>query len=125
MTEYADVPPDVAASFRAACAGLPEAYEDDPWTGVRFRIRSSTFAHAVCVEGPNGLVTYVNVHAAGEDLEVLERVGHPFFPGWGPGIIGMVLDDATDWDEVREVVTDSYCLLAPKKLSKLVVRPAG
>jgi hypothetical protein len=28
----------------------------------------------------------------------------------------MVLDDDTDWEEVRELVTESYCVLAPKKL---------
>jgi hypothetical protein len=25
-------------------------------------------------------------------------------------------DGSTDWDEVRELVTESYCRLAPKKL---------
>ena len=28
----------------------------------------------------------------------------------------MVLDDATDWDEVHELVTESSCILAPKTL---------
>jgi hypothetical protein len=30
----------------------------------------------------------------------------------------MVLTDdaATDWDDLRELLTESYCLLAPKKL---------
>jgi predicted DNA-binding protein (MmcQ/YjbR family) len=125
MTDYADVPPGVVANLRAICRELPEAYEDTPWTGARWRIRSGSFVHAVTVEGDGGPVTHINVHAGGDDLEVLERVGHPFFAGWGPGIIGMIIDDATDWDEVREIVTDSYCLLAPKKLSALVVRPAG
>jgi predicted DNA-binding protein (MmcQ/YjbR family) len=123
MTEYADVPPRVVAELRSICAALPEAYEDTPWTGARWRIRSGSFVHAVTVVGDDGPFTHINVHAAGDDLEVLVRVGHPFFPGWGPGIVGMVIDDDTDWDEVREVVTDSYCLLAPKKLSALVVRP--
>jgi hypothetical protein len=36
----------------------------------------------------------------------------------------MVLDDGVDWDEVAELLTDSYCLLAPKKLVALVDRPA-
>ena len=35
----------------------------------------------------------------------------------------MVLDaDQTDWDEVTELLTDSYCVLAPKKLVGLVHR---
>ena len=45
-------------------------------------------------------------------------LGEPFHPGWGPGLIAMVLtdDDATDWGDVRELLTESYRLLAPKKL---------
>jgi hypothetical protein len=31
--------------------------------------------------------------------------------------------DATDWDEVAELVTDSYCLLAPQRLVARVARP--
>ncbi len=37
--------------------------------------------------------------------------------------MGMVLDADTDWDEVRELVTESYCVLAPKKLIALIDRP--
>jgi len=125
MVEYADVPPDVVIALREICIALPEVDEATPRTGPRWSIRTRTFAHVHCIVGPNGLVTFVDVRAEGEDRAVLERVGHPFFAGWGPGVIGMVLDDATDWEEVREVVTDSYCLLAPKKLSALVVRPEG
>ena len=52
-----------------------------------------------------------------------ERAGHPFFVlGWGRDAMGMVLDDP-DWDEVRELVTESFCALAPKKLIALVDRP--
>jgi hypothetical protein len=35
----------------------------------------------------------------------------------------MVLDAAVDWDEVAELLTESYCVLAPKKLGELVDRP--
>ncbi len=37
--------------------------------------------------------------------------------------MGMVLDADTDWDEVRGLVTESYCVLAPKKLIALIERP--
>jgi predicted DNA-binding protein (MmcQ/YjbR family) len=123
MVDWTDVPPHVVVQLREICMALPEVQEDTPWTGARWSIRKRNFAHVHCIDGPNGPVTYVDVRAEGEERDMLEHVGHPFFPGWGPGVIGMVLDDATDWEEVREVVTDSYCLLAPKKLSALVVRP--
>jgi hypothetical protein len=40
----------------------------------------------------------------------------------------MVLDPdpdagATDWDEIAELVTESYCLLAPRRLADSVRRP--
>jgi hypothetical protein len=37
----------------------------------------------------------------------------------------MILDAGVDWDEVAELVTDSYCLLAPVKLAARVDRPEG
>jgi hypothetical protein len=57
-------------------------------------------------------------HAAGEELDAQLAMGDPFFPGWGAGLVAMVLrdDGTTDWTEVRELLTESYCLLAPKKL---------
>jgi hypothetical protein len=62
--------------------------------------------------------------SAGEELEVLRRAGLAFFIlGWGRDAMGMVLDDDTDWDEVHELVTESYCVLAPKKLIALIDRP--
>ena len=32
----------------------------------------------------------------------------------------VVLTDDTDWEEIRELVTDSYRILAPKKLTALL-----
>jgi hypothetical protein len=125
MTEYADVPPGIVANLRAICMALPEVQEDTPWTGARWSIRKRSFAHVYAVDGPNGPATVLDFRAVGDDLDVLPRSGHPFYPGWGPGVVGMVLDGATDWEEVREVVTESYCVLAPKKLIALVARPAG
>ncbi|MDT0276866.1 hypothetical protein [Blastococcus goldschmidtiae] len=35
----------------------------------------------------------------------------------------MRLDDGVDWEEVGELLTDSYCLLAPQRLAASVPRP--
>lgn len=56
------------------------------------------------------------MHSAEQDI----RSSHPV---WWPDIVGMVLDGATDWDQVAELVTESYCVLAPKKLIDMVDRP--
>ena len=57
------------------------------------------------------------------DVDAYRHAGAPcFVPPWFPNIVGLVLDDRTDWDEVRELLTESYCVLAPKKLVALVDR---
>jgi hypothetical protein len=38
----------------------------------------------------------------------------------GPDRLGVLLTGDADWDEIRELVTESYRLLAPKKLSALL-----
>ena len=58
------------------------------------------------------------------EVEALRHAGPPFYIlGWGRNAMGLRLDDATDWDEVAELVVESYCVLAPRKLVALVERP--
>jgi predicted DNA-binding protein (MmcQ/YjbR family) len=124
VTEYADVPEAVLAELRAVCLGLPDAYEEQAWTGRRWRVRTRTFAHVFTLDSEDGPSTAMTFRSAGEELDVLRRSGHPFFAaGWGADVMGMVLDADTDWTEVTELLTESYCLLAPKKLTALVDRP--
>ena len=121
-----DVPDSVVAWLRTMCLALPDAYEEKAWAGTRWMVRKRTFAHVlgVEVEGSDPIVA-LTFRAAGEELEALRHAGHPFyFLGWGRDAMGMVLDDP-DWGEVRELVTDSFCVLAPKKLVSLVDRPRG
>jgi hypothetical protein len=61
----------------------------------------------------------------GEELDTLTRVGYPYYKlPWSPTAVGMHVTDNTDWNEVGELVTESYCLLAPRKLAARVRRPA-
>jgi YjbR protein len=131
----AEIPGTILAEIRLACHGLPEAYEEPAWVGTRWRIRKNTFAHLVRIEdgwppayakaaAADGPVIVLTFQSSGQELDAFGNVGHPFFrPVWRPGIVGMVLDDDVDWDEVRELVVESYCLLAPQKLVSLVERP--
>ena len=64
--------------------------------------------------------------AADGEQEILLAVGHPFFrPAYvgHRGWIGMVLDDDTDWEEVHELVSESYVAIAPKTLGRQVDLP--
>ena len=123
MTEYADVPSEVIAELQKVCGRLPETIEEQAWAGTRWRIRKRTFAHVIRPDSPNGPVTAVTFRSDPPELDMLRRSGHPFFwPGWGSNVVGMVLDDDVDWDEVGELLTESYCIMAPKKLAALVHR---
>jgi len=122
--EYADVEPAVMEQIRSVCLGLPEAFEKPAWTGAQWRIRNRTFAHVLAIDSPEGAVTVMTFRSQGAELDALRRTGHPFFrPAWGKNGVGMVIDDGVDWDEVAELLTESYCVMAPKKLVALVDRP--
>lgn len=125
-TTFTDTPAAVVERVRTICVALPDVTEQPAWTGSpRWQVRRRTFAHVYTLDGgAGGPTTMVTFRAEGEDLDVLRAAGHPFFLlGWGRDALGMVLDAATDWDEVREVLTDSYCTMAPMKLAARVDRP--
>ena len=123
-TDYADVPDDVVAELRSVCLGLPETVEKQAWAGTQWRIRNRMFAHVLSVDFPDGPVTVMTFRSSGPELDALRGAGHPFFrPAWGSGLVGMVLDAEANWDEVSELVIESYCALAPGKLVALIDRP--
>ena len=59
-----------------------------------------------------------------DEVAAFEHLGDPYFrSGWGGNVIGLLLDDTSDWDELAELLTDSYCLQAPVRLADQVARP--
>jgi hypothetical protein len=132
MTGPGDVPPEILEPIRQVCLGLPEAYEEPAWVGVRWRIRKKTFAHVRIVEPDHEAASaraiagdepmcVITFRSPGDEIHALVASGPPFYrAGWGTDVVGMVLDDHADWDEVAELLTDSYCVLAPKKLAALL-----
>ena len=66
----------------------------------------------------------VTFRAELDEVLAFEHLGEPYFrAGWGSNVVGLVLDDDTDWDEVAELLTDSYCIQAPGRLAAQVPRP--
>ena len=137
MTQRTEVPGEILSQLRRACLGLPDSYEETAWVGTRWRVRKQTFAHVLTVDGgwppayaaaaaSPGPLTVMTFQSAGQELQAFSNIGHPFFrPRWRPDIVGMVLNAGTDWVEVAELVTESYCLVAPRKLVGLVDRPGA
>lgn len=119
---------DVVARIAATALALPDAYEEDAWTGVRWRIRNKTFAHVLVaqegytsayrdVTGVTEPTTVLTFRSCGDELVALANAGPPFYrPPWSPTVIGMALGADTSWDEVAELVTDSYRCCAPQRL---------
>ena len=110
---------------RAICLGFPEATEKKAWGHPTFRVRDKIFASVGYYESGPGIgagigVEVMTMKAAEGEQEVLLAQGHPFFyPKYvGPkGWIGVVLDDGADFEEIAELVEDSYRLIAPRKLA--------
>jgi hypothetical protein len=131
----ADVAAEVLERLRAICGRLPEAYEETAWVGTRWRIRRRTFAHVLVVASgwppayaraarSDGPVTVLMFRSSGPELDQLRHTGAPFFaPPWRADEVGLVLGDDVDWEEVGQLVTESYCALAPRRLRAQVDRP--
>ena len=125
---------DVVARIGSSALALPDAYEEDAWTGIRWRVRAKTFAHVLVaqegytsayrdVTGVTEPTTVLTFRSSGDELSALVNAGPPFYrPPWSPTVVGMVLDDGTDWDEVAELVTESYRFCAPDTLRRLLDR---
>jgi len=129
MSAPAAVPEDIVERIRALCLALPEvtvrvdySLSSERSTAHSFDIRRRSFCLLVAVRDPAGKpVPLLVLRADPDERDGLLSSGHPFFaPRAGRGRIGVVLTDDTDWTEIRELVTDSYRVLAPKKLSALL-----
>lgn len=120
-----DVPPETVQRLRTICGALPDAYEEQAWVGFRWRVRKRTFAHVLGIDrGGLGAETVLVFRSEGEELEILRHAGPPFrVLGWGRDALGLTIDERTDWDEVAELVTDSFCVMAPKHLAARIDRP--
>jgi hypothetical protein len=66
----------------------------------------------------------VTFRAESDEVMALQHLGHPYFrAGWGRNVVGLVIDEGTDWEELAELLTDSYCVQAPRELAAKVSRP--
>ena len=95
---------------------------------MRWRIRNATFAHLLVIAdgrpqaharavGVDGPVTVLSFRAPASEVDAYASMGHPYFyGGWGRDVVGLVIDADTDWDEVEELISDSYRELAPRML---------
>ena len=102
-------------------ATLPQCTEEEAWVGVCWRVGKATVAHVFGGEDQRFRITF---RAEPDEVMAFQHLGAPYFKaGWGGNVVGLVLDDQTDWDELTELLTDSYCIQAPAHLADQVDRP--
>ena len=129
VSEPVEIPEDVVERIGALCLALPEVTVrvDESRTSTRstaysFDIRRRSFCLLIATaDAASRPVPLLVLRADPDEQEALLAGGHPFFPSRaGRDRIGVVLADDTDWTEIRELVTASYRILAPKKLGALL-----
>lgn len=111
---------EAARNLRAICLALPEATEKQAWGDPTFRIRGKIFAMEK--RGDGRLSVWCKCPPDTRDALLLAAPSLFFIPPYvGPkGWVGMRLDDDPNWDEVASLVRESYRLIAPRKLGRLV-----
>jgi hypothetical protein len=121
VPERPDVPQEWVERLRTILTDLPQCVEDDAWTGVRWQIGQATVAH---VFGGEDQLFRITFRAESDEVMAFRHLGPPYFKAsWGGNVVGLLLDESTDWAELAELLTDSYCLQAPARLADLVSRP--
>ncbi len=106
--------------LRAICLDLPEATEQGGVGDPTFKVRNKIFAmrhpmddrESVWCKAQSGLQSTL-VASEPERYFVPPYVGQH---GW----IGIWLDVEQNWDFVTDLVLDSYCMTAPKRLVALL-----
>jgi len=114
----AGAPARVIERIRKPCLALPEAVEKSFGGHVSpgFRVRDKLFVvisedrSYMTLKAPEG-VQRILVYSDGERFFVPPYVGSKGWVG-----VRIALKEAPNWDEVAEMIYESYCLTAPKQL---------
>jgi hypothetical protein len=121
MAARPDVPDDWVQRLNSVLGSFPGCVEEPAWIGVRWRVGSATVAHVFGGEDQRFRITF---RAEPDEVMALAHLGPPYFKAeWGGNVVGILLDYETDWEELTELLTDSFCLQAPATLAAQVTRP--
>ncbi len=119
---------DVLEVVRSICGSLPEATAVEAWVGIRWEVRKKNFVQIVDIQdgrppvfareaGSDGPLCVLMLRCPLDEVESYRRNGHPYFvPPWFANLIGVRIDEQTDWKELGELIIDSYRVCAPKRL---------
>ena len=107
--------------LRKLCLAFPEAHEVEAWGEPTFRVRNKLFAMFAGAHNHHGNganAVWCKAAPGNQELMVRDAPDRFFVPPYvGPsGWIGIRLDGGVNWQEVEELLQDSYRLVAPKRL---------
>jgi hypothetical protein len=104
---------------REICLSFPETAEKEAWRAPTFRVRGKMFAmYMDDHHGDGRTALWLNAEPGIQEMLVESDPGRFFVPPYqGPyGWIGVRVDLDPDWDEVRDLVEESYRMTAPAKV---------
>jgi predicted DNA-binding protein (MmcQ/YjbR family) len=110
--------------FTKICLSLPDATREDKGQHAAFLVRKKIFAYYLNDHHGDGIVAVTCKVLPGDNTALSaanpERFYMPAYIG-SRGWVALRLDvGEIDWDEVSELATTSYRLVAPKSLAALV-----
>ncbi len=111
---------ETAKRLREICLALPEAAEK-PFgghTAPAFRVREKLFL----MTSEDGETMTFKAGPGVQQALVASAPERFFVPAYvgAKGWVGARLDTDHDWDEIAELIEDSYRLIAPKRLTALL-----
>ncbi len=111
---------DPLGQLREVCLALPEAAEQETWGDATFRVRGRIFAMHRCSDGRSSV--WCKAAPGAQDLLVGATPTRFFVPPYvgHHGWVGVRMDVGVGWDEVADLVADSYRMTAPKRLAVLL-----
>ena len=119
VTNQPTIQPKLLERLRQICLALPEAQEKETWGDPTWRVRDRIFAMQ---KGnfPGGRPSvWFKAHAGAQGALVGTAPERFFVPPYvgHKGWVGVYVDGrSVDWDELADLIEESYRLIAPKRL---------
>jgi hypothetical protein len=117
---------DRLGHLRGICLPLPEVTERSG-QHCAFQVRGKTFVYFTDDHHGDGMLAiHFRAPPGAQDVLVGSDPGRFFVPPYigHRGWVGLRLDtEVVNWEEVGDLLTDSYRLIAPKRLAASAVRP--
>lgn len=116
------VPETVLAPLRSICLRYPEAEEAVAFGRPTFQVRRKNFC--MLYRGERGIAGFLKAVPGMQEAVIERDPGRYFRPPYlgGKGWIGCWLEPEADpdWEELADLIDESYRLVAPKRLVLLL-----